>query len=138
MSGAVASTRGALGITGAFQRKGKEVFVAYLTAGFPTRSETVPALLALQESGASIIEVGHSFLRLKHRVIELCLTPDSVYRTSFEQLGVPFSDPMADGGTIQKANQVALENHVTVSDCIQFVRDARSQGLTVPLVFMGA
>jgi tryptophan synthase alpha subunit len=45
---------------------------------------------------------------------------------------------MADGGTIQKANQMALENGVTVADCIAIVKEARAQGLTVPLVFMGA
>jgi tryptophan synthase alpha subunit len=44
---------------------------------------------------------------------------------------------MADGGTIQKANQVALENGFTLEDCIAAVRDARAAGLTVPVVFMG-
>lgn len=53
------------------------------------------------------------------------------------QIGVPFSDPLADGGTIQKANQLALENGVTLKDCIGFVREARSKGLTVPVLFMG-
>jgi tryptophan synthase len=53
------------------------------------------------------------------------------------QLGVPFSDPLADGGTIQKANQIALENGVTLRDCITFVHEARSKGLTIPVLFMG-
>ena len=44
---------------------------------------------------------------------------------------------MADGGTIQKANQIALENHFTLDDCIDAVRIARAAGLTVPVVFMG-
>jgi tryptophan synthase len=53
------------------------------------------------------------------------------------QVGVPFSDPLADGGTIQKANQIALENGVSLKDCIEFVREARSKGLVTPVVFMG-
>lgn len=44
---------------------------------------------------------------------------------------------MADGSTIQRANQVALENGVTMGDCIAIVREARAAGLTVPVVFMG-
>ena len=52
-------------------------------------------------------------------------------------MGVPFSDPMADGGTIQKANQVALENNFTLTDCMAAVKEARAQGLEVPVVFMG-
>jgi len=53
--------------------------VAFLTAGYPTRADTVPLLLALQEGGADVIE-----------------------------LGVPFTDPQADGTTIQKASQVKV------------------------------
>ena len=44
---------------------------------------------------------------------------------------------MADGGTIQKANQVALENNFTLTDCMAAVKEARAQGLEVPVVFMG-
>lgn len=53
------------------------------------------------------------------------------------ELGVPFSDPLADGGTIQRANQKALENGVSLQDCIATVAAARAGGLTVPVVFMG-
>jgi tryptophan synthase len=83
--------------------------VAYVTAGFPTREETVPILLALEAGGADVIEVG-----------------------------VPFSDPLADGPTIQKANQIALENGVdSLEHCLNLVSLARQQGLKVPIVFMG-
>lgn len=44
---------------------------------------------------------------------------------------------MADGSTIQRSNQVALENGVTMGDCIAMVREARAAGLSVPVVFMG-
>lgn len=53
------------------------------------------------------------------------------------ELGLPFTDPIADGPTIQKSNNVALANGVTVSSSLQCVRDARNRGLTVPVVFMG-
>jgi len=87
----------------------KPVFVAYVTAGFPTREETVPTLLALEQGGATVIEVG-----------------------------VPFSDPLADGPTIQKANQAALDNGVnSLEECLQMVAAARKSGLKVPVVFMG-
>lgn len=53
------------------------------------------------------------------------------------ELGLPFTDPIADGPTIQHSNNVALHNGITVSGSLQFVRDARKRGLTVPVVFMG-
>jgi tryptophan synthase alpha subunit len=53
------------------------------------------------------------------------------------QVGVPFSDPLADGGTIQRANQVALSHGYRLRDCIGAVREARSAGLTAPVVLMG-
>lgn len=87
---------------------GKPAFVGFLTAGYPTLSITVPALLALQAGGVDVIEVG-----------------------------VPFSDPMADGGTIAKANQGALENGVTLKWTLETVKAARVAGVTVPIVLMG-
>lgn len=89
-------------------RKPHAAFVAYLTCGFPDASATVPALLALQAGGADVLE-----------------------------LGVPFSDPMADGGTIQRASEVALAGGATLAGCLAAVRAARAAGLTVPVVLMG-
>ncbi|WWC98611.1 tryptophan synthase, beta subunit [Kwoniella sp. B9012] len=83
-------------------------FVTFLTAGFPTRDATVPLMMALEAGGADIIE-----------------------------LGVPFSDPIADGPTIQRANTIAIENNVHYSDCLEYVRQARKLGLKVPVIFMG-
>lgn len=87
---------------------GRKLFVGYVTAGYPRRADTVPILLAMQEGGADVIE-----------------------------LGVPFTDPLADGATIQHANQVALEQGVSLADCFAFIRSAREQGLTVPVILMG-
>ena len=63
----------------------KAQLIAYLTAGYPDPSETVNLLLAMQAGGADVLE-----------------------------LGVPFTDPQADGTTIQKANQVALTYKVSL------------------------
>lgn len=73
--------------------------------------------------------------------------------TDIIELGVPFSDPIADGPVIQKANtvsqvegrhavweadeQIAIENNVHYEDCLRYVREARAQGLKAPVVFMG-
>jgi tryptophan synthase len=53
------------------------------------------------------------------------------------ELGMPFTDPIADGPTIQTANTVALQNKVTISDCLQIIRDARKRGLKAPVMLMG-
>jgi tryptophan synthase alpha chain len=52
------------------------------------------------------------------------------------ELGVPFSDPMADGATIQRASQRALDNGTTLADCFACVRTLRKQGVDAPLLFM--
>lgn len=53
------------------------------------------------------------------------------------ELGMPFTDPIADGPTIQKANTIALKNGVTVTSTLQMVRDARKKGLKTPVMLMG-
>lgn len=53
------------------------------------------------------------------------------------QVGVPFSDPLADGGTIQKANEVALKNGISLRAVLRLVAEARAGGVTVPIVLMG-
>lgn len=88
--------------------KGTATLVAFITAGYPTRDDTIPLLLALQSGGADVIE-----------------------------LGVPFTDPQADGTTIQRASEVALRNKVRLPDCLDYIKAARAQGLTIPVVLMG-
>lgn len=90
------------------KEENKVAFIPYITAGYPTLKDTVPLMLSLQNSGADIIE-----------------------------LGMPFSDPLADGPTIQKSSFIALNNGVTLKDCINYVIEARKQGLTVPVILMG-
>jgi tryptophan synthase len=78
-------------------------------ANFPESIDTPAILLAMQEGGASIIE-----------------------------LGVPYTDPQADGATIQKTNQVAIAGGTSeISSCLDLVKKAREMGLTVPVVLMG-
>ncbi|KAB8076635.1 tryptophan synthase beta subunit-like PLP-dependent enzyme [Aspergillus leporis] len=86
----------------------RAALVAYITAGYPTIEETVDILLGLENGGADIIE-----------------------------MGVPFTDPIADGPTIQKANTKALENGVTVTTVLEMVREARCRGLKAPILLMG-
>lgn len=80
----------------------------YLPLGYPTLALTVPLMRAAQEAGADILE-----------------------------LGIPFSDPLADGPVIQHATQVALENGMNLKRCLDMVQAARSQGVTIPLALMG-
>mmetsp|Transcript_97997 Transcript_97997/g.247297 ORF Transcript_97997/g.247297 Transcript_97997/m.247297 type:complete len:701 (-) Transcript_97997:37-2139(-) len=87
---------------------GRTAFVAFVTAGYPTKATTVDALLALEASGADVIE-----------------------------LGVPFSDPLADGATIEEASRQALLHDTSLEDCFSSVEAARGKGLKVPVVLMG-
>jgi len=90
------------------KREGRTALVAYTMAGFRTRDETVRTMLALEKGGADILE-----------------------------LGIPFTDPIADGPTIQQANTEALKHLISLKDCLQFVREARAQGLKAPIILMG-
>ena len=53
------------------------------------------------------------------------------------ELGLPFTDPIADGPTIQKSNTQALKNGVTVESTLETVKEARRRGLSAPVLFMG-
>jgi tryptophan synthase alpha chain len=80
----------------------------YVTIGHPRKDSTLEIVPAMVEAGATMVE-----------------------------LGVPFSDPLADGPTIQQASFRALENGVTVDYCIETARELRNKGVDVPLIFMG-
>lgn len=104
-------SRGIVAIEGAFAaaaRQGRAALITYLTAGYPTQEATHELARALLEGGADLIE-----------------------------LGVPFSDPVADGPVIQQASQQALEAGITPSSCLSLVAALRDQGVTVPLILMG-
>jgi tryptophan synthase alpha chain len=86
----------------------KKGLIPFITAGDPGPELTVPLMHALVDGGADIIE-----------------------------LGVPFSDPMADGPVIQRASERALLRGVGLRDVLQFVREFRRSNQTTPVVLMG-
>ena len=90
-----------------FAAKKKGILNMYCTAGFPKLESTTEVLLALQESGADIIE-----------------------------LGMPYSDPVADGPVIQQSNMKALENGISIVKIFEQLQSVKSQ-LTVPVILMG-
>jgi tryptophan synthase alpha chain len=98
-------------IQGRFQalaRDKRKALIPYITAGDPHPSLTVPLMRALVEAGADILE-----------------------------LGVPFSDPMADGPVIQRAGERALKHGVGLSDVLSMARDFRKSDNATPIVLMG-
>ncbi|MEW5756805.1 MAG: tryptophan synthase subunit alpha [Pseudomonadota bacterium] len=98
-------------IAACFERlrgQGRKALVPYITAGDPDPGLTVPLMHAMVEAGANILE-----------------------------LGVPFSDPMADGPVIQRASERALSHGVSLHDVLQMVREFRKQDATTPVVLMG-
>jgi tryptophan synthase alpha chain len=92
----------------ALARDRRKALIPYLTAGDPHPSLTVPLMRALVEAGADILE-----------------------------LGVPFSDPMADGPVIQRAGERALKNGVGLSDVLRLVAEFRKLDAATPVVLMG-
>jgi tryptophan synthase alpha chain len=98
-------------IQGRFQslaRDHRKALIPYITAGDPHPSLTVPLMRGLVEAGADILE-----------------------------LGVPFSDPMADGPVIQRAGERALKHGVGLSDVLRLVVDFRKADSATPIVLMG-
>ena len=90
------------------KQQNRKALIPYITAGDPEPSVTVPLMHAMVESGVDIIE-----------------------------LGVPFSDPMADGPVIQRASERALEHNVSLHDVLDMVREFRRQNSETPVVLMG-
>jgi tryptophan synthase alpha chain len=90
-----------------FEQKQHNILSVYCTAGFPNLHDTVPILEALQKSGVDMIEIG-----------------------------MPFSDPIADGPTIQESSTDALRNGMTIEVLFEQLRDIRHK-ITLPLVLMG-
>jgi len=88
--------------------EGRTGFVAFVTTGYPSMEATLDIVPALVEGGADIIE-----------------------------LGVPFSDPLAEGPTIQRSSFAALANGVTPTICLDVASKLRSRGVEAPLILMG-
>ena len=90
------------------QSQKKQALIPFVTAGDPAPAMTVPIMRALVSAGADILE-----------------------------LGVPFSDPMADGPIIQRSSERALKHNVGLKDVLGFVREFRTSDTTTPVVLMG-
>ena len=90
------------------KQQGKKALIPYITAGDPNPALTVPLMHAMVEAGADIIE-----------------------------LGVPFSDPMADGPVIQRASERALAHHVSLTHVLGMVAEFRKTDDVTPVVLMG-
>lgn len=88
--------------------EGRCALITYLTLGYPSPADSLKLVPALQAGGADIIE-----------------------------LGVPFSDPVADGPTIQRASHAALQAGVTPTHCLKLAARLRNMGVCVPLLLMG-
>lgn len=95
-------------ITKLFADKPQNILNVFYTAGFPKLNDTVSIAKYLQKAGADIIEIG-----------------------------IPFSDPVADGPTIQASNKIALDNGMTVKLLLQQVAEIRKEGVTIPVILMG-
>jgi tryptophan synthase alpha chain len=92
----------------ALKRAGRKALIPYIVAGDPAPASTVPLLHALVEGGADVIE-----------------------------LGVPFSDPMADGPVIQRAGDRALKHGTGLVDVLGMTREFRKRDARTPIVLMG-
>jgi len=88
--------------------QGRKALIPFITAGDPDPAQTLPLMRALVDGGADIIE-----------------------------LGVPFSDPMADGPTIQRASERALVQGMSLRRVLELVREFRAEDEATPIVLMG-
>lgn len=87
------------------QAQGKSALMPFITLGDPTCEITLRLLLQMEQAGADIIE-----------------------------LGIPYSDPLADGPVIERASARALRNHVSIADGLRIAAQARKQGAQIPYV----
>jgi tryptophan synthase alpha chain len=87
---------------------GKSVLSPYMTVGFPDFETSIDIAEAILRNGGDLMEIG-----------------------------VPFSDPLADGPTVQRTSFQALQNGITVRKCLDAIRQLRSRGIEAPLMMMG-
>src|SRR6187431_1137324 len=90
-----------------FQRKERRILNVYCTAGFPQLDSTIEVMKALQENGADMIE-----------------------------LGMPYSDPLADGPVIQASSSRAIQNGMTITRLFSDLKEFRKD-IHVPVILMG-
>jgi tryptophan synthase alpha chain len=94
-------------INSLFQNRKSNILNVYFTAGFPKQEDTILIAQHLQKAGADIIEIG-----------------------------IPFSDPIADGPTIQESNKIALDNGMNLHLLIEQVHEIR-KSVSLPIILMG-
>lgn len=90
-----------------FQQKKQNILSVYFTAGYPKLNDTTTILSELQKQGVDLVEIG-----------------------------IPFSDPMADGVVIQQSSQIALNNGMTLQVLFDQLKDIRNN-INIPLIMMG-
>jgi tryptophan synthase alpha chain len=90
-----------------FENKKRNILSVYFTAGYPNLEDTIPTLVCLQENGIDLVEIG-----------------------------VPFSDPMADGVVIQNSSHIALQNGMSIRKLFEQLTAVRAQ-IHIPLIMMG-
>jgi len=90
-----------------FQSKGNDILSVYFTGGYPEIDDTTRIIKYLEEAGADLVEIG-----------------------------IPFSDPVADGPTIQNSNKIALNNGMTLKILIDQLRSER-ENIQIPVLLMG-
>ncbi|MDP2337930.1 MAG: tryptophan synthase subunit alpha [Bacteroidota bacterium] len=90
-----------------FQEKKERILSVYFTAGYPNLDDTVPTIQALQKNGVDLVEIG-----------------------------MPFSDPVADGPVIQYSSLVSLQNGMSIRKLFEQLKDIR-QTVDIPLILMG-
>ena len=88
--------------------EGRTAVIPFVTAGYPTPQVSEDVALAIVRGGADILEIG-----------------------------VPFSDPLADGTTVQRTSQVALTHGITLRKSLEMAKRLRDQGVEIPLILMG-
>ncbi len=93
-------------INQAFEKQRKMKLMTHVVAGYPTLKKSEEIILCMAQNGVDMIEIQ-----------------------------IPFSDPLADGPTIMKANQIALENKITPDDCFELVNRIKER-VDIPILFM--
>lgn len=94
-------------LTALFERKPKDILSVFFTCGYPSLEDTRSTLISLAQSGVDLVEIG-----------------------------MPFSDPIADGNTIQKSSQQALDNGITLEKIFEQLEGIRDD-IDIPLIMMG-
>jgi tryptophan synthase alpha chain len=94
-------------ITALFNQKGKNILSIYFTAGYPELKDTLAIITELEKAGVDLIEIG-----------------------------MPFSDPVADGPVIQRSSEIALKNGMTINLLFEQLQEIR-KSVSIPLILMG-